>query len=93
MVSKKQRRMKRLGIRGGSRLSDRAMFGAGTSWPTRQKMEVVFASSLCWANTAELPDRDSLLRQREDRAGRGDAAQYVLAKRDQRRCGLGSDRA
>ena len=42
---------------------------------------------------AELPDRDSLLRQREDRAGRGDAAQYVLAKRDQRRCGLGSDRA
>ena len=36
---------------------------------------------------------DSLLRQREDRAGRGDAAQYVLAKRDQRRCGLGSDRA
>jgi hypothetical protein len=42
---------------------------------------------------AELSDRDSLLRQREDHAGRGDAAQYVLAKRDQRRCGLGSDRA
>lgn len=42
---------------------------------------------------AKLPDRDSLLRQREDRAGRGDAAQYVLAKRDQGRCGLGSDRA
>jgi hypothetical protein len=43
--------------------------------------------------SAELPDHDSLLRQREDHAGRGDAAQYVLAKRDQRRCGFGSDRA
>ena len=27
-------------------LSDCARFGAGTSWPTRQKMEAVFASSL-----------------------------------------------
>ena len=42
---------------------------------------------------AERPDRDSLLRQREDRAGLGDAAQDVLAKRDQRHCRLGSDRA
>jgi hypothetical protein len=41
----------------------------------------------------ELPDRDSLLRQREDRAGRGDAAQDMLAKRDQPHCSLGSDRA
>ena len=43
--------------------------------------------------SAELPDHDSLLRQREDHAGRGDAAQYVLAKRDQRHSCLSSDRA
>jgi hypothetical protein len=42
---------------------------------------------------AEPSDRDSLLTQREDRAGRGDAAQCVLAKRDQRHCRLGSNRA
>jgi len=27
--------------------ADRARFGAGTSWPTRQKMEAAFASLLC----------------------------------------------
>ena len=42
---------------------------------------------------AERSDRDSRLRQREDRAGLGDAAQDVLAKRDQRHCRLGRDRA
>ena len=40
-----------------------------------------------------LTDRDSLLGQREDRTGRSDAAQDVLAKRDQRHGSLGSDRA
>ena len=40
---------------------------------------------------AERPDRDSLFRQREDRAGLGDAAQDVLAKGDQCRCSLGGD--
>ena len=39
----------------------------------------------------KLPARDSLLRQREDRAGRSDAAQEVLAKRDQPHCSLGGD--
>ena len=42
-----------------------------------------------------LPGRrhESLLRQGEDRAGRGEAAQDVLAERGQRYCSLGSDRA
>jgi hypothetical protein len=41
---------------------------------------------------AEL-DRISLLGQRKDRAGCGDAAQDVLSKRDQRHCRLGRNRA
>ena len=40
---------------------------------------------------AELLDRISLLGQRKDRAGCGDAAQDVLSKRDQRHCRLGSN--
>ena len=45
-VSKKQRRMKRQAFQpqSGSALNGQGKFGAGTSWPTRQKMEAVFAS-------------------------------------------------
>jgi HTH-like domain len=49
-VSKKQRRMKRLGISTAG-LRSLARFGAGTSWLIRPKMEAVFAFLLCWTNT------------------------------------------
>ena len=37
----------RVSAKRGGALSGRARFGAGTSWPTRHKMEAAFASSLC----------------------------------------------
>src|SRR6516162_7583235 len=43
-------------------------------------------------SVAKFPQARSRIRQGEDRARRGDAAQLMFAERHQRRAGLGSDR-